>query len=406
MIWSDRTPFETTARGLRVGKTALEVYGTSKRSVTIQDRTVAEKNGADYDHRDYGKLFASFRYGDETQISREIFAVSLNPVLPMLVGVLGWQRYLRGEYDLSRLNMEPAVDLNADFEEGHAGLARAAARLGDEATVTKAIEAGLNRRSVLRGDLLAEQSSAFAILGDKRRARRLALEASRHEALPVNLALAWASVSDARKALECLERESFLVYWAPQAVWWDPRFDQIRDERAPLSTGLRRLVVRMAVTRQHTTCKGTQLSPFISVIHITGGPWRLPAHRSRVAPPMIALVRHHARALRSRSSFTGVRPGSRATSAPSSRDRALPLRPQSSKATDCITFGARPQATGRSQHAGAPYDARLRGRFGARKPRFGGIITPSYTRREKGGGSTAHHGFRRLAGHLYVVRDV
>jgi hypothetical protein len=126
--------------------------------------------------------------------------------------------------------MEPAVDLNADFEEGHAGLARAAARLGDEATVTKAIEAGLKRRSDLRGDLLAEQASAFAILGDTRRARQLALEASRYEAIPLNLALAWASVGDARRALDCLERESFLVYWAPQAVWWDPRFDQVRDE--------------------------------------------------------------------------------------------------------------------------------------------------------------------------------
>jgi hypothetical protein len=57
------------------------------------------------------------------------------------------------------------------------------------------------------------------------------LEASRHEALPLNMALAWASVGDKRKALDSLERESFLVYWAPQAVWWDPRFDQIRDER-------------------------------------------------------------------------------------------------------------------------------------------------------------------------------
>lgn len=166
----------------------------------------------------------------EEAMREQTIAVSLNPVLPMLVGVLGWQRYLRGEYDLSRSNMEPAIDLNADFEEGHAGLARAAARLGDEATVTKAIQAGLKRRGDLRGDLLAEEASAFAILGDTRRARQLALKASRHEVLPLNLALAWASVSDARKALECLERESFLVYWAPQAVWWDPRFDQIRDE--------------------------------------------------------------------------------------------------------------------------------------------------------------------------------
>ena len=174
-------------------------------------------------------LLSGFGLRDEA-VQEQSIAVSLNPVLAMLVGVLGWQRYLRGEYDLSRSSMEPAVDLNADFEEGHAGLARAAARLGDEAAVMKAIGDGLNRRGDLRGDLLAEQASAFAILGDARRARRLAVEAGRHEALPLNMALAWASVGDTRKALDSLERESFLVYWAPQAVWWDPRFDQIRDE--------------------------------------------------------------------------------------------------------------------------------------------------------------------------------
>jgi DNA-binding SARP family transcriptional activator len=188
-----------------------------------------DSRNADAHHWLSMTLLSGFGLREEAMRAQTI-AVTLNPVLPMLVGVLGWQRYLRGEYDLSRSNMEPAVDLNADFEEGHAGLARAAARLGDEATVTKAIEDGLKRRSDLRGDLLAEEASAFAILGDTRRARQLALKASRHEALPLNLALAWASVGDARKALEYLERESFLVYWAPQAVWWDPRFDQIRDE--------------------------------------------------------------------------------------------------------------------------------------------------------------------------------
>jgi DNA-binding SARP family transcriptional activator len=194
-----------------------------RRSIALDPRN------ADAHHWLSMTLLSGFGLRDEA-VREQTIAVSLNPVLPMLVGVLGWQLYLRGEYDLSRSNMEPAVDLNADFEEGHAGLARAAARLGDDATVMKAIEAGLNRRSDLRGDLLAEQASAFAILGDARRARQLALEASRHEPMPVNLALAWASVGDARKALDCLERESFLVYWAPQAVWWDPRFDQIRDE--------------------------------------------------------------------------------------------------------------------------------------------------------------------------------
>ena len=175
-------------------------------------------------------LLTGFGLRDEA-LREQATAVSLNPVLPLPVGVLGWQRYLRGEYDLSRSQMEPAIELSADFEEGHAGLARAAARLGDEATVIKAIDAGLNRRTDLRGNLLAEQASAFAVLGDMRRARRLASEASRHEAVPLNLALAWASVGDSRKALDYLERDSFLVYWAPQAVWWDPRFETIRDER-------------------------------------------------------------------------------------------------------------------------------------------------------------------------------
>ena len=52
-------------------------------------------------------------------------------------------------------------------------------------------------------------------------------------AMPLNLALAWASLGDADRALQCLERESFLVYWAPQAVWWDPRFDRA-PRRRPL----------------------------------------------------------------------------------------------------------------------------------------------------------------------------
>jgi DNA-binding SARP family transcriptional activator len=197
--------------------------------LALRHSIALDPGNADAHHWLSMTLLSGFGLREEA-IREQTIAVTLNPVLPMLVGVLGWQRYLRGEYDLSRSNMEPAVDLNADFEEGHAGLARAAARLGDEVTVTKAIEAGLKRRSDLRGDLLAEQASAFAILGDTRRARQLALRASRHDAMPMNQALAWASVSDAHRALQCLERESFLVYWAPQAVWWDPRFDQIRDE--------------------------------------------------------------------------------------------------------------------------------------------------------------------------------
>jgi hypothetical protein len=93
------------------------------------------------------------------------------------------------------------------------------------------IAAGLTRRADLRGDLLAEQASALAVLGDTRRAREVARAAARHAAMPINLALAWASVGDADRAFAALERESYRVYWTPQAVWWDPRLDPIRDDR-------------------------------------------------------------------------------------------------------------------------------------------------------------------------------
>ena len=166
----------------------------------------------------------------EKAIREQTIAASINPVSPMQVGSLGWQRYLRGEYEQSRSHMEPVVDLNGDLEEGHAGLARAAARLGDEATVMATITTGLTRRGARRGDLLAEQASALAVLGDLRRARRLALEATDSGAMPINLALAWASLGDADSAFRWLARESFLVYWAPQAVWWDPRLDLFRDD--------------------------------------------------------------------------------------------------------------------------------------------------------------------------------
>ena len=183
-------------------------------------------------------------FGDRDGALREqTIAVRLNPLGSVQVGILGWQQYLRGQHELSRSHMEPAVHLNADFEEGHAGLARAAARLGDEATVMSAIEAGLTRRADLRGDLLAEQASALAVLGDVRRARRLAAEAAAYGGAPINLAPAWAGVGDAGRAFEQLERESFLVYWAPQAVWWDPRFDDLRSH--PRFVAVRERVARV-----------------------------------------------------------------------------------------------------------------------------------------------------------------
>lgn len=174
-------------------------------------------------------LVVGFGKRDEA-LREQTIAARMSPLAPMQAGALGWYRYLRGEYELSKLELEPAADLNGELEEGHAGVARAAAHLGDEAGVRSAIHAGLRRRLDLRGDLLAEQASALVVLGDTRRARRVALEASASGATPMNLALAWASLNDADRAFDSLGQESFRVYWAPQAVWWDRRFDGIRDD--------------------------------------------------------------------------------------------------------------------------------------------------------------------------------
>jgi DNA-binding SARP family transcriptional activator/Flp pilus assembly protein TadD len=174
-------------------------------------------------------LLTGFGLRDDA-LHAQVTAATLNPVSPVQVSSLGWQRYLRGEYDLARSVMEPAVDLSVEIDEAPAGLARVAARLGDEQTVMTAISAGLVQRSEARGDLLAEQASAFAVLGDSRRGRQLALEASASDAMPIRLAIAWASLNDVDRALAALERESFQVYWTPHLVWWDPLLDAVRGE--------------------------------------------------------------------------------------------------------------------------------------------------------------------------------
>jgi len=165
-----------------------------------------------------------------TAMREQTVSVRLNPAGAIEVSALGLLQYLSGDYELSRSTLETAFHLNADLEEGHSGLARVAARLGDETTAFETLSAGLARREDLRGNLLAERASALAVLGDLRRARQLLVEADARGCLPLNLALAWASVGDGTRAFQALERESFFLYWAPQAVWWDPRFDAIRDD--------------------------------------------------------------------------------------------------------------------------------------------------------------------------------
>jgi DNA-binding SARP family transcriptional activator len=171
-------------------------------------------------------------FGDrEGALREQTIAARLNPTGAMPVSTLGFMRYLRGDYEQSRPEVEAAFDLNGDFEEGTAGLVRVAARLGDYTTVVATTKAGLARRGDLRGDLLAELASALAVLGEARRARRVAHDAAANGAAPLNLALMWASLGDGNQSFEWLGRESFHHYWAPQAVWWDPRFEPIRDDR-------------------------------------------------------------------------------------------------------------------------------------------------------------------------------
>lgn len=164
-------------------------------------------------------------------IREQMTAAALNPVSPIQVASLGCQRYLIGEYDRARSVMEPAVDLSIEIEETLAGLARVAARLGDEKTVTATIAAGLARRPEARGDLLAEQAAAFAVLGEARTARQLALEAETSGAMPISLALAWASIGEVSRAMSALDDESFRVYWTPHVIRWDPLFGELRSDQ-------------------------------------------------------------------------------------------------------------------------------------------------------------------------------
>jgi DNA-binding SARP family transcriptional activator len=198
-------------------------------ALSLRRAVALDPHSADAHHWLSLTLLSGFGTRDEA-IGEQMTAAALNPVSPVQVSSLGWQRYLRREYDLSRWIMEPAVDLSAEIEEGPAGLARAAARLGDEKTVMTTIAAGLTHRAEAPGDLLAEQASALAVLGDARRGRQLALEATAYGPMPVNLALAWASLGDVDAALASLARESFRTYWTPHAIWWDPRFDVLRSD--------------------------------------------------------------------------------------------------------------------------------------------------------------------------------
>jgi DNA-binding SARP family transcriptional activator len=200
-----------------------QVESDLRRAIQIDPRN------ADARHWLAMTLLTAFGKRDEA-LREQTIAAQMHPLAPIQVGTVGWLRYLAGEFELSKLAHEPAADLNDELEEGHAGVARAAARLGDETGVRSAIAAGLRRRLEARGDLLAEYASALAVLGDTRRARRTALEASARGAAPMKLALAWASIGDANRTFSWLGREPFLVSWTPQAVWWDSRFDRFRDD--------------------------------------------------------------------------------------------------------------------------------------------------------------------------------
>jgi len=200
-----------------------QVESALRRAIQIDPRN------ADARHWLAMTLLTAFGKRDEA-LREQTIAAQMQPLAPIQVGTVGWFRYLAGEFDLSKRAHEPAADLNDEVEEGYAGVARAAARLGDETGVRSAIAAGMSRRRESRGDLLAEYASALAVLGDTRRARRIVLEASTRDAAPMKMALAWASVGDANRMFSWLGRESFRVSWTPQAVWWDPRFDRFRDD--------------------------------------------------------------------------------------------------------------------------------------------------------------------------------
>jgi DNA-binding SARP family transcriptional activator/Tfp pilus assembly protein PilF len=212
-----------------VGCVAMVRRGWVRAEASFRSAIALDPGNADAHHWLANVLLTGFGRRDEA-LKEQSVGAQLNPISPVAVGTLGWHHYLRAEFALSRAEFERAVDLDTDFEEGHVGLVRAAARLGDQPAADAALDAGLARRSDLRGDLLAEGAAALAVLGERHRARDRAEEAASLGALPISLGLAWASLGDADRAFAWLENEDFQLYWAPHAVWWDPRFDALRGD--------------------------------------------------------------------------------------------------------------------------------------------------------------------------------
>lgn len=212
-----------------VGCVAMVRREWVRAEASFRSAIALDPGNADAHHWLANVLLTGYGRRDEA-LKEQSVGAQLNPISPVAVGTLGWHHYLRAEFALSRAEFERAVDLDTDFEEGHVGLVRAAARLGDQPAAEAALDAGLARRSDLRGDLLAEGAAALAVLGERDRARERADQAASLGALPISLGLAWASLGDADRAFAWLESDDFQLYWAPHAVWWDPRFDALRDD--------------------------------------------------------------------------------------------------------------------------------------------------------------------------------
>ena len=99
----------------------------ARRRTALRHAILLDPQNADAHHWLSLTLIIGFGAREEA-IREQAIAARLNPVSPVLSGALSWQQYLRGEYRSSRSSMEPVLDLNAELEEGHAGLVRMAAR--------------------------------------------------------------------------------------------------------------------------------------------------------------------------------------------------------------------------------------------------------------------------------------
>jgi hypothetical protein len=77
-VWHDNSPFQTSGRGIRKIGTKFDIIGYAERTIAIKERGGTEKKSEPPDGADLIPYFSKMRFGNEAQVSGELFSVRLS----------------------------------------------------------------------------------------------------------------------------------------------------------------------------------------------------------------------------------------------------------------------------------------------------------------------------------------